>query len=134
MMVWLNRGDAPSDELGRDMVVANALQSLDPADHDPQYWLRFRSWVMTEAVDELARRRMMVELTVGDVLASWSRALVPTALAAAIAAVALTSGQPAQEAVGVEELLVEEVPAETQPVLLSPDAAAGIVAFASDIY
>ena len=41
---------------------------------------------------------------------------------------------PEVKPVGVEELLVVEVPKETQPVLLSPDAASGIVAFASDIY
>ena len=37
-------------------------------------------------------------------------------------------------AVGVEELLVREIPAQTQPVLLSPNAAEGIVAFAMDMY
>ena len=94
---------------------------------------------MSEAASELARRRMLVEVTVEDLLASWSRAVLPVAMAAAVAAIAfIRSPQvdvpPVAAAVGVEELLVVEVPVETQPVLLSPDAAAGIVAFASDIY
>ena len=139
MMDWLKRDDAATDELGRDMVLAEALQALDPASDDPNYWLRFRSWVMTEAASELARRRMVVELTVEDVLASWSRAVLPVAMAAAVAAIAFirspdVDAPPVVSAVGVEELLVVEVPEETQPVLLSPDAASGVVAFASDIY
>ena len=62
------------------------------------------------------------------------------ALAAAVAAIALIrntgveDAPPVASVVGVEELLVVEVPLETRPVLLSPDAASGIVAFASDIY
>ncbi|MGB1779084.1 MAG: hypothetical protein ACPHQP_05980, partial [Longimicrobiales bacterium] len=76
---------------------------------------------------------------VEDVLASWSRAVLPAAMAAAVAAIAFirspqAEAPPVATAVGVEELLVVEVPEATQPVLLSPDAAAGIVAFASDIY
>ena len=139
MMEWLKRDNAATGELGRDMMLAEALQALDPASHDPNYWLRFRSWVMTEAGSELARRRMVVELTVEDVLASWSRAVLPVAMAAAVAAIAFMRSpeveeQPVATAVGVEELLVVEVPEETQPVLLSPDAASGIVAFASDVY
>ena len=139
MMDWLKRDDASTDELGRDMVLAEALQALDPASDDPNYWLRFRSWVMTEAASELARRRLVVELTVEDVLASWSRAVLPVAMAAAVAAIAFmrtleVDQPPVATAVGVEELLVVEVPEETQPVLLSPDAASGIVAFASDVY
>jgi len=139
MMNWLKGDDATTDELGQDMVLAEALQALDPASDDPNYWLRFRSWVMTEAASELARRRMVVELTVEDVLASWSRAVLPVAMAAAVAAIAFirspqAEATPVATAVGVEELLVVGVPVETQPVLLSPDAAAGVVAFASDIF
>ena len=140
MMEWLKQGTARLGESGDDLVLAEALRSLDPASEDPNYWLRFRSWVMAEAASELARRRMIVELTVEDVLASWSRAVLPVALAAAVAAIALIrntgveDAAPVASVVGVEELLVVEVPLETRPVLLSPDAASGIVAFASDIY
>ncbi|HAY76898.1 MAG TPA: hypothetical protein DCY33_03570 [Gemmatimonadetes bacterium] len=94
---------------------------------------------MKEAEGELARRRMSVDLTVEDLLESWSRTVIPVAMAAAIAAIALIRSSPddAPElfmAVGVEELLVREIPAQTQPVLLSPNAAEGIVAFAMDMY
>ena len=139
MMDWLKQDGAGTDEVGQDTVLTEALRSLDPATDDPHYWLRFQSWVMAEAAPELARRRMIMELTVEDVLVSWSRAVLPVAMAAAVAAIAFIRSPQAEvpvvaTAVGVEELLVVEVPQETQPVLLSPDAAAGIVAFASDIY
>ena len=137
MTDWRSRHSNPSDELGRDIVLAEALQSLDPASEDPNYWFRFRGWVMSGAARELAQRRLMAELTIGEVMTSWARTLVPTAaLAAAVAAFVLVRAatpMPTQH-VGLEELLVTDVPVETQPVFLSPDAAAGIVAFASDVY
>jgi hypothetical protein len=118
-------------------MLADALLSLDPASTDPNYWFRFRGWVMSGAARELAQRRLMAELTIGEVMTSWARTLVPTAaLAAAVAAFVLiraTTPAPTQH-VGLEELLVTDVPVETQPVFLSPDGAAGIVAFASDVY
>lgn len=90
MMNWLRRDTPGSDELGRDMVVAEALESLDPASLDPNYWFRFHGRVMAGAESELSRRRMLANLTVVDVLASWSRTVVPTAmLAAAVAALML---------------------------------------------
>jgi hypothetical protein len=129
-------GDAgKSEALGANRDLREALHSLDPASIDPNYWLRFRGWVMTDAARELARRRLMAELTVADVLNSWSRTVLPTALlAAAMAGVMLmrTPEPPVEIAIGLEELLVSELPAETVPVLLSADADAGIVAFASD--
>ena len=126
-------------DLGRDVELEEQLRVLDPSQDDPSYWFRFRGWVMKEAEGELARRRMSVGLTVEDLLESWSRTVIPVAMAAAIAAIALIRSSPddAPElfmAVGVEELLVREIPAQTQPVLLSPNAAEGIVAFAMDIY
>lgn len=130
-----DRLSGPSDELGRDMVLAEALASLDPATEDPNYWFRFRGWVMTGAAGELARRRLMAELTVADVLDSWSRTLIPTALlAAAMAGIMLvrTGDAPRERHIGVEELLVSEVPRETVATLLSDDDAEGVVMFASD--
>lgn len=126
-------------DLGRDLELAEQLRVLDPSQDDPSYWFRFRGWVMKEAAGELARRRMSVDLTVEDLLESWSRTVIPVAMAAAIAAIALMRNSPNDDpkvflAVGVEELLVREIPAQTQPVLLSPNAAEGIVAFALDIY
>ena len=126
-------------DLGRDVELEEQLRVLDPSQDDPSYWFRFRGWVMKEAEGELARRRISVDLTVEDLLESWSRTVIPVAMAAAIAAIALIRSSPddAPElfmAVGVEELLVREIPAQTQPVLLSPNAAEGIVAFAMDTY
>ena len=137
MSNWLRRDSDSIDEIGRDMLLAEALDVLDPAHRDPNYWLRFRGWVLTGAARELARRRLIAELTVGDVLASWARAVVPTAvLAAVMAGMMLMRGEavPAQRPIGVEELLVSEIPSETVPVLLLQDEAAGIVAFASEIF
>jgi len=122
-------------ELPDDMVLSEALESLDPASVDPNYWFRFRGWVMTGAAAELARRRLMAELTVGDVLNSWSRAVLPTALlAAAMAGLMLMqpTEAPVETAIALEELLVSEIRAETVPLLLSRDAGEGIVAFARD--
>ncbi|MDE0899507.1 MAG: hypothetical protein OSA81_10850 [Longimicrobiales bacterium] len=130
-----DRSSGSPAELGRDMVLAEALASLDPATKDPNYWLLFRGWVMTGAAGELARRRVMAELTVSDVLTSWSRTVVPTALlAAAIAGIMLLQAGDAPSArhVGVEELLVSEVSSETVATLLFDNGAEGVVMFASD--
>ena len=120
-----------------DRELAQALRSLDPATQDPNYWFRFRGWVMTRAAPELARRRAMARLTIGDVMSSWARAVVPTAvLAAALAGMLLmraeTSSNP--QPMGLEELLVSEIPGETVPVLLAPEGTAGVVARASEIF
>ncbi|MEK6851948.1 MAG: CBS domain-containing protein [Candidatus Thermoplasmatota archaeon] len=58
----------PGDEEGRDMELASILVVVDPAKADPNYWLRFQSWVMEAAAPELARRRLMADLTVGEVM------------------------------------------------------------------
>jgi hypothetical protein len=134
---WLRSARGSSDELGRDMVLAEAFDGLDPATGDPNYWLRFRGWVMTGAAGELARRRLMAQLTVGDVLTSWARTVVPTAvLAAALAGLLmLRSTEPnGPDFIGLEELLVSEIPGETVPVLLTPEGTEGVVAFAAEIF
>ena len=128
---------AGTDELGRDMVLAETLGALDPATGDPGYWLRFRGWVLTEAAGELARRRLMAELTVADVLTSWSRAIVPTALLAAVMAGLLLMRSGSVHMLGSEAFeapLTAELEMEIMPALIAPDAVAGIVAFASDTY
>lgn len=119
----------------RDTQLGEALGALDPAHGDANYWLRFRGEVLEGAARELARRRAAARLTVQDVLSSWSRTLVPTALlAAAVAGIALIQAEDASvvPSMSVDEMLVSELPLETVPVLLSPDEAAGVVAFASD--
>lgn len=126
----------PSDEPGRDMEIAAMLAPVDPASADGSYWLRFQSRVMRAAAPELARRRMLPDLTVSDVLASWSRAVVPTAvLAAAIAALALVEGwqlgsRPAGS-VTLEEVLVAGMEHETIPETLNEAAAEASVSFAA---
>ena len=137
MNTWFRRDDAASDGLESDIFLSEALGALDPSSDDPNYWLRFRGWVMNNAGRELTRRRLLADLTIADVLTSWARTLVPTALlAAALAGIALvrTTTVVTEHPIGVEELLVSELPSEIVPVLLSPDEARGIVAFASDVY
>lgn len=124
------------DELGRDMELVSALQFVDPATDDPNYWLRFRAWVMKNASAELARRRLMAELTMGDVVTSWARAVVPTALAAAaVAGLVLLRGAGVAAPpvpVGVEDLLVAGLEEETIPSALAADEATAFVAFAAE--
>lgn len=137
-MIKCSRGRADrSEEPGRDTRLARALESLDPASHDPNYWFRFHSRVMAGASSELARRRLLADLTVGDVLASWSRTLVPTAmLAAAVAALILVraGASPLQQPVSVEEFLLTDIPAETVPAMLTDDARVSAAIFASEIF
>jgi hypothetical protein len=127
--------DAAADELGRDMEVAELLGRLGPEVGDPNYWMRFKVRVMGAASGELARRRMAADVTIGDVLASWARALVPTAvLAAALAGLMLLHAHvtPAAASTRVEELLVAGMESETIPATLSRTDAETQVAFASE--
>lgn len=124
-------GDFDEADLERDPELMAALATLDPASHDPNYWLRFRWWVMSSAAAELSRRRLAVRLTVGDVVESWARALVPTAaLVAALAGMLLLRSEPASEwpPIAVEELLLTEV--DGGPV---PYEVAGLT-FAAEIF
>ena len=123
-------------EIGQDDVLAQALGLLDPAHEDPNYWFRFRSWVLSNATAELARRRLMHELTVADVMSSWARGVVSTAaLAAALAGLLLVRGPgaPPPQPVGVEELVVSDIEGEAIPTLLGAETS-GAVAFASEIF
>ncbi|HIF22661.1 MAG TPA: hypothetical protein EYQ27_12345 [Gemmatimonadetes bacterium] len=129
-------GSDYADGLVLDKELAHALRLVDPVSQDPNYWFRFRSWVVSNAAAELARRRLMHELTVADVMSSWARAVVPTAaLAAALAGLLLIRGPglPTPQSVGVEELLVSEVEGEPIPTALAP-ATSGAVAFASETF
>lgn len=66
------------------------LKELDPGSQDERYWAWFHQTVMTRAVAELALRRELARQTISDVLASWSRSLVPAALVAASVATIMT--------------------------------------------
>jgi hypothetical protein len=109
-----------TDDLGRDRELAEALCQLDPASRDPNYWFTFRKWVLRGATRELARRRMIAQMSVGDVVHSWARALVPTALLAAVVAGVVLWRVGSMPPITVEELLVSEIQGETIPVLASP--------------
>jgi hypothetical protein len=126
-----------TDEMGRDMELADVLKRLAPEHADPNYWMRFREWVVSEAAGELARRRLVAHLTVSDVMSSWARALLPTAaLAAALAGIILMRGPEdhLQQMVSVEELLVSDLEGETIPATLGPDTSGPAITFASEIF
>lgn len=128
-------GDGVGDELGRDMELASALAFVDPATRDPNYRLRFQSWVMGRAAGELARRRLMAELTIGEVLSGWARAVVPTAvIAAVVAGLVLIKTTPVTTPARatVEDLLLVGVEDEAFPAALSGDDEASAVAFAGE--
>lgn len=137
MIHWSKGPDESSDELDRDKVVTEALASLDPANLEPNYWFRFHGRVMARARSELAHRRMLADLTIGDVMASWSRTLVPTAVLAAAVAVLLLAragSGPLQQVVSVEEFLLTDIPAETVPAMRTTDAQVSDAIFASEIF
>jgi hypothetical protein len=98
---------------------------------DPNYWLRFRWWVVSAAAAELARRRRQARLTVGDVVESWAGALVPTAaLVAALAGMLLMKSEPTAEwpQISFDELMLSEVEGNAIPI----DVAA--LTFAAEIF
>ena len=106
-----------SDEI--DVHTRTLLAVLDPERRDPGYWRRFHAWVVTAAAPELARRRRAARATVSEVVLSWWRMLVPTALVTAVLAAALLMRErPADEPVAyvdVDELLVEGIEAPEMP-------------------
>ncbi len=99
------------------------LEPLDPECADPGHWARFQARVMALAGPELARRRAAPQLTVGDVLASWWRLLVPASVvAAAVMASLLTRGEVAPGAeIAIEEALVEGFDDDPLPAVLVAD-------------
>ena len=130
MIRRIHEFDGAADE-GRDLELESALSALDPASRDPNYWFRFRWWVMSGAAMELSRRRREVHLTVGDVLESWARALVPTAaLVAALAGLLLMHEDAPSEwhPAVAEELLLSEVEGNT--VQIDPTA----LTFAAEVF
>lgn len=128
---------AGADEEGRDMELARLLGAVDPASADTNYWLRFQSWVLKAAAPELARRRLMADLTMGEVLAGWARAVVPTAVAASMVAgfLLVRSAQVRSDlayAASVEEILVAGMEGQTIPLALVDDETNPSVTFAAE--
>jgi len=132
--MWGSRMDTDGDE-ARDPQVASALGSVDPSHADPGYWIRFQSRVMLGAAPELARRRLMADFGVADVVSGWARALVPTAvLAAAVATLLLLRQAPAVDvanSVPLEDVLTAGLETQTIPEALAQDEASAI-AFAAE--
>lgn len=125
-----------TDELGRDMFLAEQLSALDPASQDANYWLRFRSRVMSDAARSLAQRRILADLTVADVVTSWARTIVPTAaLAAALAGIVLVrSGTMDLSPAPVAEVIVPVTEVGPLPRLLAPESAMGFAALVTDAF
>ena len=130
--MWRTSDGAGEDET-RDLEIASALESVDPASGDPGFWTRFHSRVMQGAAPELARRRLMADLTVGEVLTGWARALVPTAvLAAAVAALVLMRQAPAAPPATLENILTAGIETQTIPEALHEGEGEVSVAFAAE--
>ena len=102
-----NGGDA-SDQ---DPWLQQRLGALDPAERTPGYWSNFQRTALLAARPELLRRRKLAELTMSDVMFSWSRALVPAAMMAAATAAFLLvrSDRSAPLPVRLEEALSEGI-------------------------
>ena len=84
------------------------LAELDPGRRDPGYWLRFQERVLNAVASEMAARRRAV-LTLGDVVLSWGRMVVPMAVAVVAFAALLFLQRDSEEelpsVVGLEEVL-----------------------------
>lgn len=88
------------------------LRALDPERIEPGYWARFQRRILEAAAPELARRRSLRDVTLDEVMFSWARTVVPTALLAAAVAglVLLQDARPepaASVSADVEEALLE---------------------------
>ena len=123
-----DRSDVPRQEF---------LAVLDPDRSDPGYWYRLHRWILTAAAPELARRRRAVGATVGDVMLSWWRALMPAALAMALLAALMLfrewRGSTPVAYVDMSEALVEgvEIPDMPSFEIAAPD---GAIEFVNEIY
>lgn len=121
-----NGDDTPEPWLGE------TLGALDPARTRPGYWAGFHHEVMRSARSELARRRRGVDLTVSDVVSGWSRALVPAALAAALAAFLLMRpGAEGPRPLRLEEALLQGSEVSSADV---SDAMVGEISFSVEVY
>ena len=110
------------------------LEALDPGSRDPGFWLRFHGRVMASSQAELARRRMLGNPGVVDVVFAWRKALVPMALlAAAMAGILLmeSEAEPPVQLVALEEVLTEDLNLLTASGVLIGDGVAREAVFAS---
>jgi hypothetical protein len=109
------------------------LESLDPGSRDPGFWIRFHGKVMSQAREELARRRMTAEWTIPEVVFQWRRTLIPFALLAATLAGIFVMGHEGQtdalSPVALEEAVLEGVEGDPIPTFLGRTAELEEVAF-----
>jgi hypothetical protein len=86
------------------------LRALDPETQTPGFWDRNHGHIMEQAAGRLAARRARA-VSMGDVLMSWSRLLIPSvAMAAGVLAFSLlssVSGDDPAQLFGVEDMLHE---------------------------
>ena len=125
--LWNGRG---GEDPAHDPWVSWALAGIDPGSDDPSYWFRFRRAVTQRAAAELARRRRG-DLTVGDLVVSWSRTLVPATMIAAAGFLLLRSGSELEAPPGVEEILSEGLLGALEGDPVDPDPE---VSFASESF
>ena len=109
------------------------LDPLDPGSVDPGFWLRFHGRVLAEAEDELARRRMVQDWTLSEVVFQWRKPLVPLALLAATLAGIFVMGNeepgPVLSPVALEEALILDVDGDPIPTVLGRQAELDETAF-----
>ncbi len=112
-----------------DMEPMVPLEALDPGTGDPGYWSRFHDSVMRSAGPALALRRQARRVTIAEVLAAWSRLVVPVSvMAAALLAFVIVTLESESERpmplLGIEEFLapVWEDRAEPLPAFLHSES------------
>jgi hypothetical protein len=132
------------DEEAVDPRLRRLLGALDPAAADETYWPRFHRAILRQSASELARRRALADLSVTELVSSWARAVVPTALLAAAVAGLLLLDVPSaatwdtapETVLGVEEVLNDGAVGQSIPAVLSdetlPDVQGAL--FAAEIF
>ena len=115
-----------------DRGIREVLTALDPERIDPGYWQRFHRWVLNSAGAELVRRRRRADASVSDVMFSWWRTLVPTAVVVAILAgfFLLREGTRPRQPVAymsVDELILDGIDVPVMPAFETADSDGGIV-------
>lgn len=121
-----------TDEPVRDAWLEDALGALDPVADASRYWFEFHRVVMLVAAPELARRRRRAEVTVSDVVFSWSRTLVPAAMIAAATALFLV--QRPDTAAGPLPLRLEEILREGLELSSADPVAEMEITLAAEVY
>lgn len=117
------------------------LRALDPERVEPGYWARLHRRIMEAAAPELARRSALHDVTLDEVMSSWARTVVPTALLAAAVAGFLVLQDAARPDVAVarsadvEEALLEGLEdSGFSAVASGRDGDAGSVIFAVESF